>query len=109
MLTWDQIRLLKSRGVDFGGHTVTHPFVSHLLPGQAAWQIGECKLRIEEEVQAPVAHFAYPGGREIDFSQWNKRVVEEAGYQAAVSTIWGVNEPGTDRMELRRGRVWEID
>src|ERR1017187_6159750 len=28
MLTWDQIRIMKSRGVDFGGHTVTHPFIA---------------------------------------------------------------------------------
>ncbi len=30
MLTWDQVRLMKSRGIDFGGHTVNHPFLSRL-------------------------------------------------------------------------------
>ncbi len=107
MLTWDQVRWLKMRGIDFGGHTVTHPFVSRLRPEEASWEAAECKRRIEEELQEPVDHFAYPSGREGDFSPWNKQVILEAGYRAAVSTLWGVNYPGTDRMELRRGQPWE--
>jgi peptidoglycan/xylan/chitin deacetylase (PgdA/CDA1 family)/CelD/BcsL family acetyltransferase involved in cellulose biosynthesis len=107
MLSWDQVRLLKSRRIDFGGHTVTHPFVSRLSRRQAVWEVAECKRRIEEELQSTVEHFAYPSGRETDFSPWNKEVIREAGYRAAVSTLWGVNHPGTDRMELRRGQPWE--
>ena len=30
MLTWDQVRFMQSRGIDFGGHTVTHPFLSRM-------------------------------------------------------------------------------
>jgi peptidoglycan/xylan/chitin deacetylase (PgdA/CDA1 family) len=107
MLTWDQIRWMKQRGIDFGGHTVTHPFVSRLEPDQAVWEISECKRRIEEELQTPVEHFAYPNGREGDFEAWSKQLLHEAGYRAAVSTLWGVNYPSTDPMELRRGQPWE--
>ena len=107
MLTWDQIRLMKQRGIDFGGHTVSHPFVSRLAPEDAVREVSECKRRIEEETQAAVEHFAYPNGREGDFEPWNKRVLQDAGYRAAVSTLWGVNYPSTDLMELRRGQPWE--
>jgi peptidoglycan/xylan/chitin deacetylase (PgdA/CDA1 family) len=107
MLTWNQVRWLKARGVDFGGHTVTHPFVSRLTREQATWEVGECKRRIQDELQSPVEHFAYPSGREIDFLPWNKSVIRDAGYVAAVSTLWGVNYPTTDPMELRRGQPWE--
>jgi peptidoglycan/xylan/chitin deacetylase (PgdA/CDA1 family) len=107
MLTWDQIRWMKQRRIDFGGHTVTHPFVSRLDPEHAVREVSECKRRIEEELQAPVEHFAYPNGREGDFEPWNKTVLQQAGYRAAVSTLWGVNYPSTDRMELRRGQPWE--
>jgi len=107
MLTWDQIRWMKQRGIDFGGHTVTHPFVSRLEPDQAVWEVSECKRRIEEELQTPVEHFAYPNGREGDFEAWSKQLLHEAGYRAAVSTLWGVNYPSTDPMELRRGQPWE--
>ena len=107
MLTWDQVRFLKSKGIDFGGHTVNHPFLSRLTPEQAAWEVSECKRRIESELQERVEHFAYPSGREIDFSEASKQAVQNAGYEAAVSTLWGVNHPATDRMELRRGQPWE--
>lgn len=107
MLNWDEIRKLHCRGIDFGGHTVTHPFVSRLSRDQALWEATECKRRIEDELQAPIEYFAYPSGREMDFSPWNKEILQEAGYRAAVSTLWGINHPETDRMELRRGQPWE--
>jgi peptidoglycan/xylan/chitin deacetylase (PgdA/CDA1 family)/CelD/BcsL family acetyltransferase involved in cellulose biosynthesis len=109
LLTWDQIRLMKAHGIDFGGHTVTHPFLSRLLPSQAAWEVSECKRRVEAELQQPVYYFAYPNGREEDLGPFNKEVLRSAGYRAAMTTIWGVNHPTTDRMEMRRGGPWETN
>ena len=108
MLTWSQVREMRRRGIEFGGHTVTHPFLSRLCPGDAAWEVGECKRRIEDETQSAVNHFAYPNGREPDFELWNKEILTLAGYKAAVSTLWGTNFPGIDFMELRRGQPWEL-
>ena len=107
MLTWDQVRQMTRHQIDFGGHTVSHPFLSKLAGEQAEWEVSECKRRIEQELQRPVAHFAYPNGREEDFTAGNKHVIRNAGYSAAVSTIWGMNHPSTDRLELRRGGPWE--
>src|SRR5215471_6602809 len=107
MLTWDQVRTMQKRCVEFGGHTVTHPFLSRMPVGQVSWEVTECKRRIEEELQLPVCHFAYPNGREKDFGAWNKEFIRRAGYHAAVTTIWGVNDGSTDPMELRRGGPWE--
>jgi hypothetical protein len=109
MLTWDQVREMKAWGIDFGGHTVSHPFLSKLTPSQAAWEVGECKRRIEQELQQRIDHFAYPNGREEDLGPANKEILRAAGYRAAVTTIWGMNNPLTDRMELRRGGPWESD
>jgi peptidoglycan/xylan/chitin deacetylase (PgdA/CDA1 family)/CelD/BcsL family acetyltransferase involved in cellulose biosynthesis len=107
MLTWDQVRYMKTRGIDFGGHTVTHPFLSKLTPERAAWEVSECKRRIEEELQSPVEHFAYPNGREEDIGGACKDAIRTAGYGAALTTIWGLNYRSTDRLELRRGAPWE--
>lgn len=107
MLSWDQVRRMKADDIDFGGHTVTHPFLSKLPVQQAAWEVAECKRRIEEELQGPVEFFAYPNGREEDFAESNKDILRQAGYRAAVTTIWGMNYRSTDRMELRRGGPWE--
>jgi peptidoglycan/xylan/chitin deacetylase (PgdA/CDA1 family) len=109
MLSWDQVRLMKANGIDFGGHTVTHPFLSKLTPGDAAWEVAECKRRVEQEIQSEVDLFAYPNGREEDFASSSKDILREAGYRAAVTTIWGMNYRSTDPMELRRGGPWEDD
>ena len=107
MLTWDQVRQMKAHRIDFGGHTVTHPFLSKMSREEVAWEAAECKRHIEEELQLPVLHFAYPNGREEDFGAWNKEVIRSAGYSAAVTTMWGLNYRSTDPMELRRGGPWE--
>jgi peptidoglycan/xylan/chitin deacetylase (PgdA/CDA1 family) len=98
---------MKAHGIDFGGHTVTHPFLSRMTREHMAWEVAECKRRIEEELQLPADYFAYPNGREEDFGEWNKEVLLSAGYRAAVTTKWGMNYRSTDRMELRRGGPWE--
>ena len=109
MLTWNHVRQMTGQGILFGGHTVTHPFLSKLTESEVAWEISECKRRIEVETQKPVTYFAYPNGREEDFTQRNKDLLSTFGYHAAVTTIWGVNSESTDRMELRRGGPWEQD
>ncbi len=109
MLTWDQVRYMKQRNIDFGGHTVTHPYLSKLTTEQVEWEVSECKRRIETELQAPVAYFAYPNGRGEDFAPSNKDMVRAAGYRAAVTTLWGLNYQSTDRLELRRSGPWEED
>jgi hypothetical protein len=60
-------------------------------------------------LQSEVIHFAYPNGRTEDFTSLSKATLRNAGYQTAVTTIWGVNDATTDRMELRRGQPWEQD
>lgn len=107
MLTWDDVRLMSNHGIAFGGHTVNHPFLSRLSGEEFRWEVAECKRRIEEEVQVPADYFAYPNGREQDFGLSNKTLIREAGYRAAVTTIWGVNSSSTDPFELRRGGPWE--
>jgi peptidoglycan/xylan/chitin deacetylase (PgdA/CDA1 family) len=109
MLSWEQVRFMSANGIEFGGHTVTHPFMSKLTAQQALWEVSECKRRIDEEVQVPTSVFAYPNGREEDFAASNKELLRTAGYQAAVTTIWGMNHQSTDPMELRRGGPWEND
>ena len=107
MLTWDQVRYMSARGIDFGGHTVTHPFLSRTTEEDAAHEIAGCKSRIEQELQAPTRYFAYPNGHEPDVSASNRDLVRRAGYRAAVTTTWGPNDPQTDRMGLKRGGPWE--
>lgn len=109
MLTWDQVRHMKARGIDFGGHTLTHPFLSRTSEADAAREISGCKSRIEEEIRDTVGYFAYPNGHEADISPSVCELVRRAGYRGAVTTTWGPNDARTDRMQLRRGGPWETN
>jgi peptidoglycan/xylan/chitin deacetylase (PgdA/CDA1 family) len=107
MLTWEQVRYMNAHGIDFGGHTLSHPFLSRNTDEEAAREISGCKARIQAELQESIAHFAYPNGRDEDVSASARELVRAAGYRAAVTTNWGPNDGQTDRMQLRRGGPWE--
>lgn len=109
MLTWDQIRRMKKGGVNFGAHTVTHPVLSRLPLDQAREEILRSRQTIEREIDAPVDLFAYPVGRPVDFNLGLKALVQELGFKAAVTTIFGTNTTETDRYALHRGGLDEED
>jgi CelD/BcsL family acetyltransferase involved in cellulose biosynthesis/peptidoglycan/xylan/chitin deacetylase (PgdA/CDA1 family) len=109
MLRWEDIRQMAKHNISFGAHTITHPVLSR-IPGELLQkEIAGSKRAIENRLQAPVAHFAYPFGQLEDFSLEAKRVVQEAGFKTAVTAVWGVNEPDSDLFELRRFAPWQSD
>ena len=98
---WDQVRRAKSL-VKPGAHTMSHEILSHLPADQAREEIVLSKQIIEQETSGPVLFFAYPNGRREDFTSETKRLVTEAGFHAALTTIEGVNRIGDDLFELKR-------
>lgn len=109
MLTWDDVRQMSSGRIRFGAHTASHPVLSKLSKSQLRDEIVGCKATIEDRLQMPVVHFAYPFGRPQDFNEESKRVVQEAGFKSAATTVLGFNVPDQDRFELKRFCPWETD
>jgi peptidoglycan/xylan/chitin deacetylase (PgdA/CDA1 family) len=109
MLNWDDVLAMSEHGISFGSHTVSHPILSKLSDERMREEIEGSKRVIERKINRPVNAFAYPVGRKQDFSNRAKGILKEAGYQCAVTTIFGVNESGQDLFELRRGTPWQTD
>ena len=109
MLGWDDIRAMSKHRVSFGAHTVTHPILSKLPPCQLQREIRESKETIESNLNMPVKHFAYPVGRREDFTEDVKNELREAGFECAVTTIFGANDSKQDLFELRRATPWDHD
>ncbi len=108
MLTADQRRLLHCEGIEIGGHTVSHPILAQLPLGVAREQILKGKTQLEALLGAPVRVFAYPnGGRGKDYNNEHVSLVEEAGFEAAVATDWGVADSASDRYQLPRFTPWD--
>lgn len=110
-LSWDEVRLMAQSGIEFGGHTVTHPILETLATAEElAYEVAHCKLRIEQELQAPATHFAYPSGRANEISATAREAVRQAGFATAVTTLSGQVGPGDDLLWLQRvGAGAEVD
>lgn len=107
MLDWDEVRRLRSRGIEIGAHTRRHVHLSQVDDQTSRDEIAGSRDHIARELGTRPAHFAYPNGTPADFGDRDVELVREAGFQTAVTTIEGVNRPGFDRYRLLRINVHE--
>jgi peptidoglycan/xylan/chitin deacetylase (PgdA/CDA1 family) len=102
MMSWDQIRLMQRAGFSFGAHTMTHPVASRLAPEALRNEVAESKWLIEQRLSSPIDEFAFPFGKPRDCGAIGSAELKELGFRTALTTIIGVNKPGTDMFRLRR-------
>jgi peptidoglycan/xylan/chitin deacetylase (PgdA/CDA1 family) len=98
VLTAEEIRASADR-VSFGSHTVDHLRVHRLPLDILERQLNESKAAMESWTAQRCRFFCYPDGG-VDPVSAN--AVRRSGYDAAVTTIRGVNRAGDDLMMLRR-------
>lgn len=99
LMNWEQIREMRKYGIEFGGHTMTHPKLSKISLALAKQEIEESKKHIEGHLREKIITFAYPYG---DLNEDVKRIVKENGYQFAVSTDTGKVDISDDLLQIRR-------
>lgn len=110
MMTSAQVRELAAMGFDIGGHTVVHPILQSVADTQAEKDIADGADRLAVLTGSRPRLFAYPNGRpDTDYGQRHARMVERLGFEAAVSTSWGVASAGSDRFQLPRFTPWDQD
>lgn len=94
-----QVREWLAAGHDIGSHSLTHPYLTRLPVEKTREEIAASKKKLEDLFGRPVRHFCYPYG---DWNESVRALVQEAGYETACSTDFGVNEPGTSLFALKR-------
>jgi peptidoglycan/xylan/chitin deacetylase (PgdA/CDA1 family) len=109
MMNWSEIKEMHKNGISFGGHTITHPILSRLHIDDMKKEIFISKKTIEDQLEESIKAFAYPNGTIEDFNEVTKKLVRDAGYSCAVTTIFGTNDVHQDVFELRRGTPWDTD
>lgn len=102
MLSWEQVREMQAGCFAFEGHTMSHPVVSRLAASELEHELGDSKRLLEQRLQKPVNHFAYPFGTPTDLNAETCSLMPRYGYCSAASTIRGINTPATNRYLLRR-------
>lgn len=114
MMNPDEVRELSERGMEVGGHTMTHPILTALPDDDAFAEITGGKKALETIIDKPLVCFAYPNGKPgDDYTDVHAEMVQLAGFKAAVSTRWGcahrnVNPYQIPRVGLFRGSDTEM-
>jgi peptidoglycan/xylan/chitin deacetylase (PgdA/CDA1 family) len=86
---WDDVRRLSGQGVEFGGHTVTHPILSQVDSRTLGTELSDSLQSVERATSRPTRVFAYPNGRAQDYDDATVAALKRLGVEAAVTTTAG--------------------
>ena len=110
MMTRQQLRELRRYGMSIGAHTVSHPILTTLPIDDVRREIVDGRRDLEETLGERVKVFAYPNGKPVqDYDESHVKLVRELGFDAAVSTAWGVSKRDSDRFQLARFTPWDAN
>jgi peptidoglycan/xylan/chitin deacetylase (PgdA/CDA1 family) len=108
MMDHAQVRAIRAAGWDVGAHTVTHRMLTRLADDEAKREIGQSRADLEDVLREPVPLFAYPNGKPgSDYGPAHVRMVQQAGFAGALSTIRGAARGGGDRYQVPRFTPWD--
>lgn len=96
---WPLARRLAAAGMEIGAHTMTHPFLTLLPPGEQQREIAESASLAAARTGADVRGLAYPVG---DHDGRTVEAARAAGLGYAVTTAAGDCVPGTEPFRLPR-------
>lgn len=102
----DVYALAQGELVEIGAHTVTHPILS-TLPLAAQWkEIYKSKAYLEDILRRPITSFAYPYGRQCDYTAETITIVQEAGFNCACTNASGIIGKDTNYFQLPRIQMY---
>ena len=99
-LSWEKIKEMhESRIVYFGSHTKTHQILTTIGDNDIRQELIQSKNKLIEKnvVSTSFIPFAYPNG---NYTQEISSIVQEVGYNIALTTKRGWNSVKTDRANL---------
>lgn len=99
LMNFDMIKEMEEYGIEFGGHTKTHPKLSAIPLDKAATEILESKSILEKKLGHKLVSFAYPYGL---LNDQVKDIVANSGYEFAVATDSGDICFSEDLFKIRR-------
>jgi peptidoglycan/xylan/chitin deacetylase (PgdA/CDA1 family)/glycosyltransferase involved in cell wall biosynthesis len=88
LLTLEQIREMQKYGVEFGSHTLTHPWLPSLSDAELRREVSDSKHRLEDILGVEITSFAYPTG---GVDRRVRSAVADAGYKLAFTINFGLN------------------
>ncbi len=90
LLTWEEVKEMADKGVEFGSHGLNHLRFSRLSREEIKREISLSKEIIEKHLGTPVKYFAYPYGKNEDIPPETEKILRHNGYLMAFTAQYGV-------------------
>lgn len=91
MLDQEDIIRLDRMGMRIGSHSVNHPILTRLALPQQRFQLEHSKHSLQDILQKPVGHIAFPNGPGvINCDESTADLARDAGYLSASTSVRGV-------------------
>jgi len=103
-LSGRQASEMRTYGITFGAHTVTHPNLPGVPTAEAAAEVQQSRRDLERLLGTEVRHFSYPnsGALHPHFNDGVVQQVIQAGYRSAVTSQPGPCHRATDVFRIPR-------
>jgi len=108
MLSWDEIKEMSEQKISFGAHTVSHPILTRIPLTTVEEEILQSRQTIEGRIGKQVTGFAYPFGKEPQYSPDMFAILDKLHFNYAVTTKLGSNNYHTELFALDRWGPWEL-
>lgn len=108
MMVTDDLRRMRTLGMQIGAHTVSHPILARLSADAARREMQDGHRWLQDVLAERVSLFAYPNGKPgADYLPEHAEMARELGVAAAVTTTWGAARTQTNPFELPRFTPWD--
>ncbi len=87
-MSWDEMKEMSEEGMEFGGHTKSHPMLGKLDEKGQLEELQESKAVLEKGLGAKISLFSYPYG---NFNDTTIKLLKMLGYSCGVTTEALVN------------------
>jgi len=101
-MSWDDVAELERMGFEIGSHTLNHRCLSQLEPAEAWDEIEKAHRIVDDRLQKPVRHFAFPIGKAADMTEELRDRLPEAGIDTCLSCNGGVVMNDDSPLNLNR-------
>jgi peptidoglycan/xylan/chitin deacetylase (PgdA/CDA1 family) len=93
-LSWDELKPFANDPlITIGAHSITHCNLARQTAEVASHEMATSRMRIEDALQRPVVHLAYPYGDKIAAGAREFALARTAGFKTAVTTRPGMIFP----------------
>jgi len=106
-LTGSEVNIMMNKGMSFGVHSMEHPVMAQLDDADAEYEISMGKNILEKITGAGKIPFAFPFGGRGTWSSSSLDLLKKHQLSCGLTTIEGMNGPGTDIYALKRIEIGE--